>query len=137
MRHLWNFKQHSSVDYWVISPQRWTKLPLISMVIFIFLKFGMVKLFETLQTVSNVKMNIFQLKILNEITLLLFIIYSLIKFKVLVNLPKSFQDPIGFENALQLANWPCYWSQFNWVKQTDSTANVQWGFTVYIFWGNH
>ena len=29
------------------------------MVIFIFLKFGMVKLFETLQTVSNVTMIIF------------------------------------------------------------------------------
>ena len=39
------------------------------MVIFIYLKFGMLKLFEILQTVSNVKMNIFQIKILNEITL--------------------------------------------------------------------
>ena len=59
---------------------------------------------ETLQTVSNVKMNIFQIKILNEITLLLFIIYSFIKFKVLVNLPKSFHGLLGWENALQLVN---------------------------------
>ena len=42
------------------------------MVIYIFLKFGMVKVFENLQTVSNVK--IFEMKILNEITLLLFVI---------------------------------------------------------------
>ena len=40
------------------------------MVIYIFLKFGMVKVFETLQIVSNVKINIFQMKIVNEITLL-------------------------------------------------------------------
>ena len=50
------------------------------MVIYIFLKFGMVKVFETLQTVSNVKMNIFQMKKFNEINLLLFIIYSFINF---------------------------------------------------------
>ena len=60
------------------------------MVIFNFLKFGMVKVFETLQTISNMKMNIFQIKIFNEITLLLFMIYSFIKFKVLVSLPKKF-----------------------------------------------
>ena len=74
------------------------------MVIYIFLKFGMVKVFETLQTVSNVKMNIFQMKIFNEITLLLFIIYSFNKFKVLVSLPKSFHGPLVCDNALQLAN---------------------------------
>ena len=102
------------------------------MVIYIFLKFGMVKVFKTLQTVSNVKI-IFQMKIFNEITLFLFKIYSFIKFKVLVSLPKSFHGPLGCENVLQLANWPCYWSQFNWVKQADNTASVQWGFTVYIF----
>ena len=83
------------------------------MVIFIFLKFGMVKVFETLQTVSNVKMNIFHMKIFNEITLLVFVIYSFIKFKVLVSLPKSCHGQLGLENVLQLANWPCYWSQFN------------------------
>ena len=66
----------------------------------------MVKVFETLQTVSNVKMNIFQMKIFNEITFLLFIIYSFIKFKVLVSLPKSFHGPLGYENILQLGNWP-------------------------------
>ena len=74
------------------------------MVIYIFLKFGMVKVFETLHTFSNMKINIFQMKIFNEITLLLFIIYSFIKFKVLVSLPKSFHGPLGYENVLQLAN---------------------------------
>ena len=54
MSHSWNFKQHSQAKSWVILPQRWTKLPLKSMVIYIFLKFGIVKVFETLQTVSNV-----------------------------------------------------------------------------------
>ena len=103
MRHLWNFKQHSPADYWVILPQRWTKFPLKSMVIFIFLKFGMVKLFETLQTISNMKMNIFQIKIFNEITLLLFIIDSFIKFKILVSLPKSFHDLLGMRMH---CNWP-------------------------------
>ena len=87
-----------------------------SMVIYTFLKFGMVKVFETLQTASNVKMNTFQMKKFNEITLLLFIIYSFIKFKVLVSLPKSLHDPLSCDNVLQLANWPCNWSQFNWVK---------------------
>ena len=106
------------------------------MVIYILLKFGMVKVFKTLQTVSCVKIDIFQMKIFNEITLLPFLIYSFIKFKVLVGLPKSFHGPLGCDNVLQLANWPCYWSQFSWVKETDNIASVQWGFTVYIFWGN-
>ena len=44
------------------------------------------------------------MKKFNEITLLLFIIYSFIKFKVLINLPKSFHGPLGCENVLQLAN---------------------------------
>ena len=74
------------------------------MVILIFLKFGMVKLFETLHTVSNVRINIFQIKIFNEITLFLFIIYSFIKFEGLFSLPKSFHGPFGSENLLQLAN---------------------------------
>ena len=73
------------------------------MVIFIFLKFGMVKLFETLKTISNMKMNIFQRKIFNEITLLLFMICSFIKFKVLVSLPKSFHGPLGMRMH---CNWP-------------------------------
>ena len=64
----------------------------------------MVKLFETLQTVSNVKMIIFQIKILNKITLLLFITYCFIKFKLLVSLPKSFNGSLGNENVLQLAS---------------------------------
>ena len=50
------------------------------------------------------KINIFQMKIFNEVTLFLFIIYSFIKFKVLVSLPKSFHAPLCFDNALQLAN---------------------------------
>ena len=74
------------------------------MVIYIFLKFGMVKVLENLQTVSNVKIEIFQIKIFNEITLLLFIIYSFIKLKVLVSLPKSFYRPLCCDNALQSAN---------------------------------
>ena len=82
------------------------------------------------------KMNIFQIKILNEIILRLFIIYSFIKFKVLLSLPKSSHGPLSCDNVLQLANWPCYWSQLNWVKQNDNTASVQWGFTVYILQGN-
>ena len=107
------------------------------MVIYIFLKFGMVKVFETLQTVSNLKINIFQMKIFNEITLFLFIINNFIKFKVLVSLPKIFHGPLGYKNVLQLANWPYYWSQFNWVKQIDNTASVQWGFTVTFSKGTH
>ena len=103
MWHLWNFKQHSPADYWVILPQIWTKLPLKSMVIFIFLKFGMVKLFETLQTISNMKMNIFQIKIFNKITLLPFMICSFIKFKVLGSLPKSFHGQFGMRIH---CNWP-------------------------------
>ena len=102
------------------------------MVIFIFLKFGTVKLFETLQTVSKGKMNIF-----HEITILLFITYSFIEFKILISVPKSFHGDLDHENVLQLANWPCYWSQFNWVKQTDNTASVQWGFTVDISLSEH
>ena len=62
------------------------------------------KVFETLQTISNVKMNIFQMKIFNEITLLLFIINSFVKFKVLASLPKGFYGPLGCDNALQLSN---------------------------------
>ena len=77
------------------------------MIIIIFLKFGMVKLFETLQTVSKMKINIFEIKIFNEITLLLFIIYCFIKIKVLLSLPKSFHGPFVYENVLQLAN--CYY----------------------------
>ena len=72
--------------------------------VIIILKFGMVTVFENLQTISNVKMKIFQMKIFNEITLLLFIIYSFIKLKILVSLPKNFHRPLCSDNALQLAN---------------------------------
>ena len=64
----------------------------------------MVKVFETLQTLSNKKMNIFQIKILNEITLLLFLTCSFIKFKALVSLPTSFHGLLSYENVLQLVN---------------------------------
>ena len=46
----------------------------------------------------------FEMEIFNETTLLLFIIYSFINFKVLVSLPKSFHGPVDCENALQLVN---------------------------------
>ena len=58
-----------------------------------FLTFEMVKLLET-YTVSNVKMNIFQIKVFKEIILLI-INYNLIKFKVIFSLDK---------NALQLVD---------------------------------
>ena len=64
----------------------------------------MVKVFETSQTVSNVKINIFQMKIFDKIILLLFIIDSVIKFKVIVSLPKSSHGPLDFKNVLQLVN---------------------------------
>ena len=41
--------------------------------------------------------------IFKKITLLLFIMYSFIKFKVLVSLPKSFHDPLGMRMH---CNWP-------------------------------
>ena len=62
------------------------------------------EIFETSHTVSNVKRNIFQMKIFDKITLHPLTIYSFIKLKVLLSLPKSFHGPLGFVNALQLAN---------------------------------
>ena len=50
---------------------------------FSFLTFGMAKLLKTLSTVSDVKINVFQIRIFEGITLLLFIIYGFIKIKVL------------------------------------------------------
>ena len=56
----------------------------------------MVKVFEILQTVSCVKMNIFQMKIFNEISL--FLINNFIKFEVFVSLP---------DLAVRMySNWP-------------------------------
>ena len=69
---------------------------------------------------------------LKEITLLLFKIYSFIELKVLLSLPKFFHGPLDYENALQLAHWPCYWSLINWVKQAENTVSVQWSLTVCI-----
>ena len=74
------------------------------MLIYNFLKFGMVKVFKILQIFLNVKMNIFQTKIFNEIILLLFIIYSFNQFKILISLSKSLHGPLGYKNELQLAN---------------------------------
>ena len=60
--------------------------------------------FLKLYTISNMKINIFQIKIFNEITLLVFVIYSFIKFKVLVSLPKGFNGLLSCGNVLQLVN---------------------------------
>ena len=57
------------------------------MVSFIFFKFGMEKFLERLHIVLNGKMFIFQIKLFDEITLLVFIIYSFIKFKIQVKSP--------------------------------------------------
>ena len=58
-------------------------------------------------------------KIFDGITLLLFIIYSFIKFYVLVNLTKSFHG----------STWLyCNWS----IGHTTNTVNVQWDLNVYI-----
>ena len=74
------------------------------MVIYIFFKFGMVKVFETLQTVSSVKLNIFQMKIfIIKITLLSFIICSFIKYKVSVSLPKVSMVHLAMT---MYCNWP-------------------------------
>ena len=43
------------------------KLSLESVIILIFIQFGMAKLLETLHTVSNVKVNIFQIKKLKRL----------------------------------------------------------------------
>ena len=40
------------------------------------------------------KKNIFQMKIFEELTLFLFIIYSFLKFKALLSVPKSFYGPL-------------------------------------------
>ena len=69
------------------------KSPLKSIANLFFLTFEMVKFLET-YTVSNVKMNIFQIKVFKEINLLI-INYNLIKFKVIFSLDK---------NALQLVH---------------------------------
>ena len=45
-----------------------------------FLKFGIVTFYETLQTVSKAKINMLQMKIFNEITPLFFVIYSFMNF---------------------------------------------------------
>ena len=48
------FQWHSPAGYWVITPKRWLKFPLKSMVISNFLKFFMVKLFKNLHNVVDV-----------------------------------------------------------------------------------
>ena len=49
-------------------------------------------------------MNEFQMEIFEEINLLLIIIYSFVKFKVLFGSPKSFHGLFYHGNALQLAH---------------------------------
>ena len=63
------FQQRSPFNWWVITPQRLPKLPLKLMANFIFLKCEMVKFLYTLNMVSNVKMNMFQIEIFEEINL--------------------------------------------------------------------
>ena len=63
------FQQHSSSNWWVITPQRLPKLPLKLMANIIFQKCEMVKLLYTLNMVSNVKMIMFQIAIFEEINL--------------------------------------------------------------------
>ena len=100
-----------------------------------FFKFWMVEPLETLQTVLNVKIKYIADK--NIWWDYCHSIYSFINFKVLVGLPKSFQCPFTYENALHLVYWACYWSQFNWVKQADNTS-VHWVVTCFAFcqWTN-
>ena len=70
-------------------------------------------------------MIIFLIKIFENITLFLFIIYSFIELKVLVSLPnKSFHGLLDNKNALQLAHLPCYWSLCKWVKQAENTVDL-------------
>ena len=59
-----------------------------STVNFIFLKVGMVKLFKTLHITRNVKIKLFKTKIFEDITLLIFRIYSFIELKVSMSLSK-------------------------------------------------
>ena len=70
-------------------------------------------------------MSIFQIKIFKEITLLLFMICSYIKFKVLVSLPKTFHGPLGMRMH---CNWPTDHvidhSSIGF-KETNNTASVQ------------
>ena len=63
----------------------------------------MVKLLQTLHTLSNVKKNIFQIKIFEDITLFLFVIYSFVNSKVLSSLPKIFHSPL---TVRMHCNWP-------------------------------
>ena len=59
-----------------------------------FLKFGMVEIVKTLHTVLDVKTEYSSDKILEETILFLFMIYSVIKFKVSSSVPKSFHGPL-------------------------------------------
>ena len=52
---------------------------------------------------TEMKLNIFLIKIFDEITLFLLIICSFLTSKVSVSLSKSFHAPLDHENAL---NWP-------------------------------
>ena len=74
------------------------------MVNFIFFSnLGMVKLLQSLHIISNMKKNIFQMKIFKKITLCLFIIHSFIELKVLVSLPKVSMVHLTMKMH---CNWP-------------------------------
>ena len=72
------------------------------MVIFIFLKFGMVKVFEILQTISYMKMNIFQIKLFNEITLLLKLVMVAEWIAHLLIVQEVFQSNLGILPLLHM-----------------------------------
>lgn len=85
-----------------------TKLPLKSMVNFIFLKIAMVK-----QTVWNFTHSfkwgheyfLHGNRLFEESNLLLKILCKFIRFKVSLNLPESFHGLLNHKNILQLAYW--------------------------------
>ena len=79
-----------------------------------FLKFGTVERLETLHK------NIVQIKYLKR----LFSFY--LWFLVLSNLNCHQVSHTVCKNALQLTQWPWYWSQINWAKQATSSFNKVW-----------
>ena len=48
-----------------------------------------------------------QINIFDEINLLLTIIYSFTKFKVLLSIPKSLTGPDDHKKVMQMARWAC------------------------------
>ena len=73
----------------------WLSGPLQSMVIFILLKIGTLIVFTKIHMVLIVEKQLFQIKILNDFSFFLIIIYRLIQFKVFI-LPEKFYGPATF-----------------------------------------